>query len=210
MRILLMLGLSTAAALFGQRPQHPPGMPANIIPPFPDNHATRLSAVIAGRPVPLAAPGGGPVNVVPIWLGGGGYMQQPYYYPPMMPMASPVIVVQQPPTPVISYNPNYAPEAPKPSMREYFSESKPYNTKREDKKSEPATNAQAAKTSSSVTLIALKDGTLVQAVAYWFEGGTLHYVRPDHRMEKVPLSDIDRDSSLRFNEERGLTFRMPE
>lgn len=106
-------------------------------------------------------------------------------------------VVQQH-APVVTTNPNYVPDTAKPVMKEYFAESRPYEA------------AEAKKAVASVTLIALKDGTLVQAVAYWYEGATMHYVKPDHKVASTPLTLVDKESSERFNRERGLSFRMPE
>lgn len=96
-------------------------------------------------------------------------------------------------------NPSYVPDTAKPVMREYFAESRPYEAAE-----------VAKKTTASITLIAFKDGTLAQAVAYWYEGQTLHFVKPDHKVASVPLTQVDRESSTRFNQERGLSFRMPE
>ncbi len=114
-----------------------------------------------------------------------------------VPQQSPITVIQQQ-SPIVSVNPNYVPDTAKPVMREYFAESNPYEAKEVK-----AANAP------SVTLIAFKDGSLVQAVAYWYEGDTLHYVKPDHKVEKAALAIVDKESSERFNRERGLSFKLP-
>ena len=178
------MGLVMAVEVWAQRPQapqfpqHSTGWPA-VLPPQVQNHGTGLAASVSGRPIPLGPPRGSrpfyPI-ATPIW------------YPP----------VQQQNAPVVTTNPNYVPDTAKPSMREYFAESKPYEA------------AEAKKTAASVTLIAFKDGTLVQAVAYWYENGTVHYVKPDHKVASAALAQVDKESSERFNRERGLSFRMPE
>ncbi len=189
------------AALWAQMPrfpQHSTGSPA-VLPPPVQNHGTGLAASVAGRPLRLAPPRGVrpyyPI-AAPIWFPPVVQQQQPIYW--VQPQApAPMTVVQQH-APVVMNNPNYVPDTAKPVMREYFAESKPYEA------------VEAKKSSASVTLIALKDGTLVQAVAYWYEGDTLHYVKPDHKVASVALAQVDKESSERFNRERGLSFRMRE
>ena len=208
MRTLLLTGLLMAAGAWAQRPatpqfpQHSTGWPA-VLPPPVQNHATALAASVAGRPIPLGAPGGRAPRVFPV--------AAPIWYPPVvspqigappvywLPQTAPqpVTVVHQP-SPIVVNNPNYVPDTAKPLMREYFAESRPYEA------------APAAKTTSPVTLIAFKDGSLAQAVAYWYEGATLHYVKPDHQIASAALTQLDKESSARFNRERGIPFRLPE
>ncbi len=200
MRIVILFGL-VAVGVWGQRPQaptfpqHSTGWPA-VLPPQVQNHGTGLAATVSGRPLQLGAPGVRrphfPV-VGPIWYP----LQQPMIWYQLAPPQAPITVVQQQ-SPIVSVNPNYVPDTAKPLMREYFAESKPYEAKEVK-----AANAP------SVTLIAFKDGSLVQAVAYWYEGDTLHYVKPDHKVEKAALAIVDKESSERFNRERGLSFKMP-
>jgi hypothetical protein len=203
MRTAFLVGLLMAAGVWAQRPQmpqfpqHSTGWPA-VLPPQVQNHGTGLAASVAGRPIPLGPPRGSrpfyPI-AAPIWFPPVVQQQPIYWVQPQQPQM-PVTMVQQ--APVVTTNPNYVPDTAKPVMREYFAESKPYEA------------AEAKKSAAAVTLIALKDGTLVQAVAYWYEGGTLHYVKPDHKVASVALAQVDKESSARFNRERGLSFRMPE
>ena len=202
MWIVILIGM-IAGGLWGQRPQsptfpqHSTGWPA-VLPPQLQNHGTGLAATVSGRPLHLGAPGMRrsyfPV-FSPIWY--PQQLQQPMiWYQPAPPQA-PITVVQQQAL-ILSVNPNYVPDTAKPLMREYFAESNPYQ----------AQEVKASK-ASSVTLIAFKDGSLVQAVAYWYEGDTLHYVKPDHKVEKAALAIVDKESSERFNRERGLSFKLP-
>ena len=189
MRIVILVGLM-GGALWGQRPQtptfpqHSTGSPA-VLPPQVQNHGTGLAATISGRPLQLGAPGVRrpyfPVVAAPIWY--PQQQQQPMIWVQPLAQQAPITVVQQQ-SPIV--------------MREYFAESKPYEAKEVK-----AANAP------SVTLIAFKDGSLVQAVAYWYEGDTLHYVKPDHKVEKAALAIVDKESSERFNRERGLSFKLP-
>lgn len=203
MRTALLMGFVLAVEVWAQRPQaprfpqHSTGWPA-VLPPQVQNHGTGLAASVAGRPMPLGAPGRArpffPV-IAPMWY--PPVQQQPFIWVQPQPQM-PLTVVQQQHAPVVTTSPDYVPDTAKPKMREFFAESRPYEA------------AEAKKPTSSVTLIALKDGTLVQAVAYWYEGATLHYVKPDHKVASTPLTLVDKESSERFNRERGLSFRMPE
>lgn len=174
-------------------PQHSTGMPVVQLPAI-NNHITNLSGSIAGRPMPQR-PGVRPIPVVGGWVGGGWYPQpQPVAQP------SPVVVVNNniapAPAPILIVNPDYTPEVAKPVLREYSNISNPYEN-----------FTPAAR---KVYLLTLKDGTLRQAVAFWAEGDTLHFVQPDHKQENVPMSNLDRESTKRFNSERGLEIRLPE
>src|ERR1039458_882005 len=62
---------------------------------------------------------------------------------------------------------------------------------------------------SSIYLIAFRDRSIFAAVAYWVEGGTLHYVTQEHEQKQVPLSTVDRDLSDKLNRERGVAFSLP-
>ena len=57
------------------------------------------------------------------------------------------------------------------------------------------------------TLIAFPDGSVQIAVAYWVEGGTLHYVTRDKAQKQVALTAIDRGMTDQLNRERGMEFR---
>ena len=57
-------------------------------------------------------------------------------------------------------------------------------------------------------LIAFKDHTIVQALGYWMEGSTLHYVSVEHTLNQASMDLIDRDLSQRLNAERNIDFRL--
>ena len=190
-----------AVAFFGalslsaqpQFPQHSTGWPA-VQPPAIDNHITNLSRTIAGRPSP-SRPGARPIYAAPIYYGGGGWLPQADLQSP------PVVLVNQQniapaPAPILVINPDYKPEVAKPSMREYSTISNPYEN------FTPST--------PKIFLLALKDGTLRQSVAFWREEGKLHYVRPDHKQESLTYTDLDLESTRRFNQERGIEIKLPE
>ena len=59
-------------------------------------------------------------------------------------------------------------------------------------------------------LIAFKDHTVYSALAYWFDGDTLHYFTPGNVHNQVSVSLVDRDLTARLNKELGIEFHMPE
>lgn len=129
-------------------------------------------------------------------MGGGAW----YPYPQQPVAPAPIVVVNNTvvpaPAPLLVVNPDYTPEVAKPVMREYSNISNPY---------ENFTPAD-----QKIYLLALKDGTLRQSVAFWTEGDMLHYVQPDHAQNSIPVVNLDRESTKRFNSERGISIRLPE
>jgi len=61
---------------------------------------------------------------------------------------------------------------------------------------------------SSVYLIALQNKEIHAALAYWVEGGTLHYLDTDHKEKQAPLDAVDRDFSAQLNRERNVPFHI--
>jgi hypothetical protein len=59
-------------------------------------------------------------------------------------------------------------------------------------------------------LIAFRDHTIYAAVAYWVDGGTLHYFTSGNTHNQVSLSLVDRELTERLNRESGLDLRLPE
>jgi hypothetical protein len=59
-------------------------------------------------------------------------------------------------------------------------------------------------------LIALKNGAVQTAIAYWSEDGSLHYLDAAGRQMTVPMSQVDRRRSQELNRERGVSFGLPD
>jgi hypothetical protein len=59
--------------------------------------------------------------------------------------------------------------------------------------------------------IALKDGLVVIAIAYWVEDGTLHYISSGGTHNQVSLELVDRQTSMKLNSSgvRGVEFALP-
>jgi hypothetical protein len=67
----------------------------------------------------------------------------------------------------------------------------------------------AGASDATIYLISMKDHTIYPALAYWMDKDTLNYVTMSGATNRVSLSLVDRDLSVRLNEERGLQFRIP-
>jgi hypothetical protein len=190
--------LTAASALLAQPkfPQHSTGMPHVPPPPAVNNHITNLSGSIAGRPMPQPR-GTRPIPVVGNFI--GGWYPQPQFQP--QPQSTPIVFVNQQnvapaPSPILVVNPDYKPEKVEPVLREYSNISNPYENFKPN--------------APKVYLLTLKDGTLRQAVAFWTEDANLLYVQPDHKQDSLPLANLDRESTKRFNAERGLDIKLPD
>ena len=181
--------------------------------PASPSYAERLGANISGRQLPANGPRT-PVPVVggtyyvpyayPVYVGGGAQQQQPQ-----------VIQIEQHPASVIINN-NYVPDsAQRPSMREYTADSLPppagpakaIGAPRISPDSE--TGAVSSKSDKpTIYLIAMKDGSIYSAVAYWVEDGTLHYMTPQHAHNRASIELVDRDITDQVNRERSVTMKL--
>jgi len=57
-------------------------------------------------------------------------------------------------------------------------------------------------------LIAYKDHSVYTALAYWMEGGALHYVTPQNIHNQVSLNLLDLELTKKLNAGRGLSFNL--
>jgi hypothetical protein len=201
----------------------PGGTPA----PHLNSHAARMGPAVSGSiPYTGVAPGqvgrpGRPRTIVvpyayPVFYGGGyggGYYDEPQ-------PSNVTVVVPQQPVPNVIINNTYAPPEPgKPSLKEYSQGELPETglkvyegagsqTRREPP---PANGRSVMDEKPTIHLIALKDGTVRQALGYWVKGEELHYVTPDSTVNHVSLTMLDRERSVQLNAERKLDFdlRLP-
>jgi hypothetical protein len=58
-------------------------------------------------------------------------------------------------------------------------------------------------------VIALKNGSRLDAAAVWVQGNDLRYVDSDDQNHRVPLADIDRTVTRELNQARNLNLRLP-
>jgi hypothetical protein len=57
--------------------------------------------------------------------------------------------------------------------------------------------------------IALKDGSMRSAVAFWVQQGKLHYIDSHDRQQVLSADLIDRDATERLNREKNLPMQLP-
>jgi hypothetical protein len=120
--------------------------------------------------------------------------------------------------PSVVINQNFVPQQSNPQVREYTGDQSPQPQDQSGLKlyqappSHPYADAQRAANSDQPTiyLIAFRDHTIVQALGYWMQGSTLHYVSAEQTLNQVSIDLVDRDLSQRLNDERGLDFRLPQ
>ncbi len=180
------------------------------------SHAERLGATISGRGVFPAAqhPAGAgsyyrqgsriiPYPVVVPYSYGGGYAPD-YGYTGAPPVT---VINQMPPTPAVIINQNYTPDRANPVLREYANEDLPVTVYQAPIPSVPE-GRKMRDDKPTVYLIALKDGTVYSAYAYWLEVDTLYYITPKHSQNKATLDLVDIALSEQLNRERGLEFKV--
>jgi hypothetical protein len=195
------------------------------------SHITNLGKTIAGRPIGGAHLGAGRAGfgggrgrggtlIVPyaVPLGYvGGYDGYGGYYPQPEPVT---IVVPQQPTPTVIINQSFSPQTANPVLRDYSNSELPESPRGDVRVYEapvaPRPEGQSLKKatrvavdeSATIYMIALKDETIRQAIGYWFEGDTLHYVTPGGTINRVSLDQVDREASERLNRERNVEFSL--
>jgi hypothetical protein len=191
------------------------------IPPISNTHAGRLGATIAGGSYTGVAPGAVPPRsrqrtvvvpyAYPVFYGGG---YGGYDVPEQQPQNITVVVPQQQ-VPQVIINNGYTPETSHPVVREYGENELPESTVRVyDGSSQRRTETPVRPELSvmdekpTIYLIALKDGTLRQAIGYWTQGDTLHYVTPDSSVNHLSIGMVDRERSVELNAERKLEFDL--
>ena len=203
---------------------------------IPPSFASRLGANVAGRPFGFNGGFGGnhqaghPRSVIvpyPIYYGGFGYGSGYGYDQPQVPPDSGAPIVNTNTAPSVVINQNFIPDRTNPVVREYAPSQPPEGDQSAGLRlyqappSHPYADAQAAQSQPerrqranddqpTLYLLAFKDHTIVQALGYWMEGSTLHYVSVEHSLNQASLDLIDRDLSQRLNDERGVEFKLPQ
>lgn len=205
----LMIGVFVLALPFCATPQSRDGTyprPANPLPPRPPGaitdtgFASALGRSIQGYPM---APTRGR-TVTPYLLMPPAYPPPPVFY--HMPPPAPAVVLNQTfVAPAAAREP--APEEPPaPAFSGYRAPLTP--SAMSEPAAAPAPPATVLK--PSLYLIALKNGAVQMAVAYWYEDGALNYVAKDHEIHVLSLDRVDRELSSQLNRERGIDFHFPE
>ena len=68
---------------------------------------------------------------------------------------------------------------------------------------------EPAGTEGVIFLIALKGGAVYLTPAYWVEGDALHYLTVEGHHNQVSLELVDRQLSVKLNEQRHTEFGLP-
>jgi len=117
--------------------------------------------------------------------------------------------------PSVVINQNFVPPQANPQVRDYTGDQPPQQQDQSGMKlyqappSHPYADA-ATSDRPTIYLIALRDHTIVQALGYWMEGSTLHYVSAERTLNQLSIDLVDRDLSQRLNDERGMDFRLAQ
>jgi hypothetical protein len=118
-------------------------------------------------------------------------------------LLSPGVVVEE--VPVESQAP--VEEAAVPRYRDY--EGEPQHEVGEGQLLYPATPALGPQHDAAEYVFVRRDGSLVFAVAYSWDNGTLRYITRDGLRGSVTQSSLDLEATQQFNEQRGVNFRLP-
>jgi hypothetical protein len=122
-------------------------------------------------------------------FGYGGYL----FSSPEMMVENPQQEAQQGPPDETAAN-SAAPDDERGPQRQYFQRSSP---------------APEPPVDNSQYVFVRRDGSLLFAVAYSWDNRTLRYVTPDGVRKSVAQDSLDMNATQQFNEQRGLSFRVP-
>jgi hypothetical protein len=191
--------LAAAAALVASGQNRPVTAVGRITDTtFAGNLAASVQGTLPVRPVrfpPFVLLGSG------YGLGGSGY---PGYVDPSLyaPQPQPQVVVIQSGPPY----PSAPPVATKPAALEPEDAavkiySNPVAMAPPDAPAKPLAG-------DPVVILALQDGGVETAVAYWIDGNQLKYITTDRKQKQIPLAKVDAELSARLNRERGVSFSL--
>lgn len=230
MRLAFVGLLVLTCAAFAQQPRNlnPMGGNGNILrpgiplsgPPAQGRWFQAVSPQGPARSGPRPSNFSGGAIFVPYPIGGAssGYSVHnppPGYYDPIFggytpPVYSPVPAYEPapPPAPTVVINQTFQTDPVRPQFRDYSNVQLPEPGVTAAPPA-PQTSGGAADDQPTVFLIALRDHTILSAVAYWVQGDTLNYVTMQGVQNHVSLALIDRDFSKQLNSERNVPFRLP-
>ena len=200
---------------------YPGGLPSSIAPPRYGNP----NALVRGGAYRAPHPQHGRTVVVPYPVYLGGYNYGYGYMGGLSPEQPPVQQgydaygqPQQQSPPVVIINQAYRPEAVNPQFRDYsnmelaepmrpMEPAPPSMTVYGNNATDP--NRRRDDDKPTIYLIALKEGPVMPALAFWVDNDTLNYITREGSHNRVSLDRVDRDFSVRLNQERNLDFRIP-
>jgi hypothetical protein len=163
--------------------------------------ARSLGESIQGRPTP---PNPAKRLFNPYFLSPPVYGGYPAFYYIGVPVVINQTFVSPDPGPQVNEQPDQQPEVPEFTAYQAPPEQPPVDASGTEP---PASNSVLKPT---LYLISMKNGAVRTAVAYWYEGSSLHYVGKDRQMHEVAIADVDADASRQLNSERGIDFHIPD
>ncbi|MEZ5403345.1 MAG: hypothetical protein R2729_26935 [Bryobacteraceae bacterium] len=177
-------------------------------------HIQNLGSTVRGVPYPNGWSGRGGVYpvAVPVAVPAYGYGYSYTAYPSHPQPQQPVTVINTPPpSPSVVINQGYVPDRAQPVMRDYTgADAPPMSTYQAPIPSnpdpEPTRGIEDDK--PTIYLIAMRDGTVYSAYAYWVEGDTLHYITTAHAHNQASVSVVDSALSSQLNRERDIEFKL--
>jgi hypothetical protein len=219
MRTIVFALLGVGLSVFAQpRPGATFGRMVDTVPP-PNRIAQPPGHVLA--PPPMRAHPRHERTVVvpyPVYYGGYyGYVEpppayydapgpsnynQPNYYQPNSYQPGPQ---ESAPPPVVIINQYYRPDTANPVLHDYSNTPLPPPSQQQS----PDSRAVIQDVQPTIYLIAMKDHTILPALAYWVEGDTLNYITTEGSKNRASLSLVDREFSRQLNDERHVEFNLP-
>jgi hypothetical protein len=127
----------------------------------------------------------------PFFYGGGSYL-------PLFPDD-----VDDAPAPDTQVADNSQPEPPQPALRPGDYDG------RQNRPSGPSRDVIPEEEQPEPYVFVRRDGTLFFATAYAWENGTLRYITAEGLRRTVTADKLDLNATQQFNEQRGLSFRLP-
>jgi hypothetical protein len=136
-----------------------------------------------------------------------GYPSAGYEYPMYQSSPNVTVVYPQQAQAQPATNAYYVQQRANPVVHDYDEYGQEVKRPNGNSSAEPSAPASSG---SPLYLIAMKDGVIRAAVAYWVNGPTIHYVTMDHQEKQAPLAQIDRSLSQQLNRERHVQFSLPQ
>jgi hypothetical protein len=144
---------------------------------------------------------------IPLFVG-GGYGYGYGAYPPVQPQPNVTVVNAPPQTPSVIINQSYQPDRANPVVRDYTNTEPTVSSYQAPIPSNPEPVRSIDDDKPTIYLIAMNDGLVYSAYAYWVEAGTLHYITTGHAHNQASVSLVDAKVSEQLNQERGIEFRL--
>ncbi len=214
-----LLALFTAGTLLAQFRPTPGGHGSVLYPGTGGPPSSRptyggapaVRGPVIAQPPAVRHPSHHPRTVIvpyPVYYGGGYYSDPtPYIAPPpeQAPPGSAYARGETAPPPVVIINQGFRPEIAQPVFRDYSNVPLP----QPGLETQPQAAAAPVDDTPSYYLFAMKDRSIVAAIAYWVDGDTLHYITQQGDQNRISLDLVDREFSKQLNRDRRIELKLP-